>query len=343
MRVVGGKKFSEFVSLVPDDDNDLWYLSNIIRVGDLVGSTVFRREERKEDMIRAKETQRKPVHIVISVEKVEFMSFTDKLKILGKVMEGTEDLINEHQSIYLAVGEIVELRSKQWDSTSRGLLTESLDRIDKKTVFVVLDDEFCLVSQNKSYGINVLARIYSGKSGKMFNSSFNEKSYFEDIVKALPATGTETVIILGPGMVRNRLKEFLSSKSASFKIETFPSDRIDEGAIYTFLETEESGKILAQSRLASEQKLLQVFLREIAKKGLAAYGVEAVRNLLERSAVETLLITEDEFRSETGVSLLNLAERFGAKAFIFSSRDEPGIVLGKFGGFCAILRYRVDF
>ena len=343
MRLVEGKKFSDFVVVVPDDDNDLWYLSNIIVRGDSVGSVVFRREERKEDMIRAKETDRKPVHIIIVTEKLEFMSFTDKLKVLGVVTEGPEDLMNEHQSINIAPGDRIEIRDKRWDQASRHMLNESLERVDRGTVFVALDDESSSIFQLRTYGINVIAKLYSGKSGKMFESKFDEKGYFEEIAGALPRTGINTLVILGPGMTRNRLREYLSGRNLPFSIESFPSDRTDEGSVYAFLQSDEAERIVSQSRLAIEQKLLESFLKEVSRSGSAAYGFDTVKDLLSRSAVDKVLITEDEFRTDRGREILDLAEQTGAEPFIFSTRDDPGIVLGKFGRFAALLRYRVDY
>ena len=41
--------------------DDLWYLKNILGPGSFIRKTVMRRDEKREDMTRSKETSKKPV------------------------------------------------------------------------------------------------------------------------------------------------------------------------------------------------------------------------------------------------------------------------------------------
>lgn len=342
MRIVSGSRHSERIQIAVDDDNDLWYLSNILDQGDMVKATVFRREEKKDDMIRSKESQRKPVTISISVEKIEFRNFTDTLKILGTVKEGPEELLNVHQSVNVSPGDSIEIIGKKWDSGHISLLEEALERPVKEAVFIALDDESCLVATARNYGINVIARIDSGRSGKMYEAKYSEKDYFQEIQQAINNKDIQTVIILGPGLTRTRLAEHLRSTMKNVTVLSYPADRTDEGAIYSFMESEEASSVIRSSRLATEQKLLQQFLKNLSTNGLAAYGYEAVKSLAERSAVDTLLISEEKFHTREGSSIAEIAEKSGSRIFVFSAGSEPGITIHKFGGYCAILRFKVE-
>ena len=340
MRIVSGNRNTEKMLIAVDDDNDLWYLSNIIEPGDMVRATVFRREEKREDMIRSKESQRKPVTLSIAVDRVEFRNFTDTLKILGIVKEGPEELINVHQSVNVSPGDSIELIGKKWNSGQIELLSEATEQSVKGVLFIALDDESCLVATARNYGINVIARIDSGRSGKMYEVKYSEKDYFKEIQNTISGKEVHTLIILGPGLTRMRLADYLRSSMNSVSILSYAADRTDEAAIYSFLQSDEASKVIESSRLVTEQRLLQQFLKNLSTNGLAAYGYESVKAMAKMSAIDTLLITEDKFHTIEGSSIIKIAEESGSRFFVFSASSEPGIMIQKFGGYCAILRFR---
>jgi len=56
---------------------------------------------------------------------------------------------------------------------------------------------------------------------------------------------------------------------------------------------EKAKDVLQEVDIIREKNLMQRFLKEVAKDGLAAYGEEEVRRYIELGAVDTLLISED--------------------------------------------------
>lgn len=347
MRVMEEDKDRNSISLHVQNIDDLWYLHNIITSGDRVRTTVMRRQDKQDDMTRSKEQARKPVLLTIKVEDVEFQEFSNKIKILGSIVEGKEGLIGEHQSFMIGIEDTFELVKDDWSAEQSEMLKEGVEStFGNGFCFVALDDEDASVFVLRAYGIQNMGRINAGKSGKDYDTTYSEKEYLQEVIKTV-RTGISQempVIILGSGFTREKLTSFMKADPAfaSRQIFSFPTARSDEGAVYEFLSKEESQTIFSSSRIVSETRLLDTFLRNLKMNDLAAYGRNNVKSALKAGAVEDLILTEEKFRSREARELLELAKNFGSNVHVFSIHDDAGLSVKKFGGYCAILRFLVS-
>jgi protein pelota len=66
-----------------------------------------------------------------------------------------------------------------------------------------------------------------------------------------------------------------------------------------------------------------------------------IEKAIDTSAIETLLLSEDAFKTEEGRRILDKLKSSGANVHVFSSHSDPGNVVKSFGGYCGILRYRL--
>ena len=245
MRIIEPEKGDVFTALYIQDLDDLWYLQNIITPGDHVRMTTLRRVEKKDDMARSKETARKPVTLTIVVETVQFQEFSSNLKILGKIVWGDDSIIGEHHSFQIGLEDTVHIKKDSWSDQQRKMLTEATEGVYKvKYHIICLDDEEAVISVLRNYGIQVVAKIRSGKSGKDYSSTGSEDQYFQEIYETLiskSVTG-KFLLILGQGFTRESLAEYLKArqKALNVKIVTFPTNRSDEAAIYEFLASKDS-------------------------------------------------------------------------------------------------------
>ncbi|MCX6668063.1 MAG: mRNA surveillance protein pelota, partial [Euryarchaeota archaeon] len=80
------------IKLMPENLDDIWHLYNIIDEGDLVRGMTFRTNEQKDDKIRSKKAEKKRMKLGIRVKEVNFHEFSDRLRILGIIEEGPQDL-----------------------------------------------------------------------------------------------------------------------------------------------------------------------------------------------------------------------------------------------------------
>lgn len=347
MRIMNEDKESSTLTIYVQSIDDLWYLKNFISPDDKVKMTTLRRMERQDDLTRSKETQRKPMTLTIEVKDVEFQEFADKLKVLGKIVGGSEDLIGEHQSFMIGPEDTFDLIKERWTAEERKMLDEGLEQaFQVEYCFITLDDEEALISVLRSYGIQNFGKINAGKSGKDYETKYSEKDYFSEISKAIKGTISKEaiIIVLGPGFTRDKFVAYLRLDPAftGRQISSFPTNRADEAAVYEFLAKEESEGIFANARMLQEKRILETFLKNLRTNNLAAYGFLNVKEALDAGAVETLMLTEEKFRDKESMPILEAAKNSGSTVHIFSVHNESGKTVKSFGGYCAILRYQIS-
>ncbi len=344
MRILEGEKDVGFTSIHVESDDDLWYLHNIISLGDRVKMTVMRRLEKQQDMTRSKEVPRKPVTLTINVESIDFQEFSGTLRILGTVIVGSEDAIGQHQSFAVSPGDTFMLSKEQWSEQQKKLFQEALEnKFSDRYYFIIIDDETAFIESLKSYGIQSLGKIDSHKTGKNYASDYSEDKYLREVYESLSRIVPEgsSVIVLGSGFTRDKFVQLAKSLQTKLIFVTFPTARSDEGAIWEFLNSLESEDILKNFRLSGDTRLVEEFLKRLKTTEEATYGYEAVKKAIETGAVEVLIVSEEKFRTEPGRELLDLAENFGTSVHIISLTGEKGNIVKNFGGYCALLRYKI--
>lgn len=344
MRILENDKETEFTTLHVDSDDDLWYLRNLISIGDSVKMSVMRRIERQQDMTRSKEVPRKPVNLTIIVESVEFQEFSGTLRVLGTVIAGSEDALNQHQAFAISPGETFMILKEKWSQHQRDLLKEAVEnKFSDKFYFVSIDDEEAYLIGLKSYGLHRIGKIDSHKTGKAYSSDYSEEKYLREVLDSLRRMLPENsnIIVLGSGFTREKFVNIAKSSQTKFNILTFPTARSDEGAVWEFLNTPESDTILEDFRLSGDAKLVDEFLSRLKTTQDATYGIESVRSAMENGAVDVLIMSEERFRSEEGRNLLGIAEDYATKVHIVSLSGEKGDIIKNFGGYCALLRYKL--
>ena len=340
------KRGDSEISIWIDDADDLWYLKNILTVGDLVTMRVMRRPEKREDALRSKEEKRVPVTVTVRVESIEFQEFSSRLKLLGIITEGPENIVGEHQSLIISSGDDLKIQKDSWSKIQLSLLREAENRsLKNRGIFVALDDENAEIMVMRSYGIQVLATIRSGRSGKLYESRNTEKDYFNEIADSLSKISgdIQLITIIGPGFTREKLLDFLKAdvRFTDKIIKSYPANRADEVAVYEYLHSEDGMKSFAEARLSRENELLSKFMAELSRDGMYAYGFDDVMNALRMGAVDTVIIAESKLPAEETDQISREAKNISARVYIFSSSSEPGKIVEEFGGYCAILRYKI--
>lgn len=335
------------LNVVLEGLDDLWYLENILHPEDQISALVKRRVEKQADMTRSKETDRKPVKVLISIEKIEFQPFSDRIRILGSIVSGIEDAIGEHQSAIFKPGDLIEIKKESWLPNEKRMLEDSVRQSGKVSeVFVCLDDEEANIFVMLTYGIQFSGRIESGRSGKYFDSDYNERDYFENIAKALShyIVKEMRITIIGPGFTKDGLSRYLKEKKefSGIQITTASASRTDEGAVYEYIDSPEGKKAMSLSRLTEEQSVLDDFLKLLKTGNMAVYGDLEIRNAASLGAIEKLILSDDEVRNESNIELINMITGKGGKISVVSSHGNPGKTIKGFGGKVAILRYPVS-
>jgi len=187
----------------------------------------------------------------------------------------------------------------------------------------------------------------------------------------------EGILIGGPSPTKEEFYkgEHLHHELQRKVIGLFDVGYTDESGLYELVEKAKDK--LHELDLIREKDLMNRFLKEVVKDGLASYGEEEVRRYLRIGAVDVLLLSEGlrlervKFRCRCGrevevtvrdgrgvvcecgsnmeeverkdiiIELSELAERSGARVEIISTESEEGaMLLNAFGGIAAILRFK---
>jgi protein pelota len=342
MRVIRFDHKSGEARLQVESLDDLWHLSRLIEDGDTVRASTYRREERRiEDDARG---EKKRVTLTLTIDKVEFKAFSERLRVSGRIVEGGEAQGRFH-TINLEPGDVFSLTKIEWKRSHFKRLEDARTKMMHGVLFVCLDEDDAIVARAHEYGVETIAELHSERSGKFSEQSASKDykpRYYEEIWKVLGpqrASG-DKVVVIGPGFEKEGLSSFLGEKGVQVHVDYVSQSGI--GGVNELLKKGAGNMLLRDLRIARETELVEQVLERIARDDPVAYGRDEVSQALELGAVETLLIHEDHLYDKSTEPVLELAERTRAKLHIISGYHDAGKRFARMGGIAAILRFKAD-
>jgi protein pelota len=333
------------ISLVAETLDDLWHLKYIIEKGDLVFAVTKRAAEAASDKIRPEKVEKKTVRLGIRVDDMEFHKFSNRLRVGGIIEQGMD--VGHHHTVNVEGNSELSI-IKTWKK-------DQLERIDDaeisskrpKVVIVAIEEGDADIGLVRHYGIELYSHI-SQSSGKKSEGSLREY-FFQEIIDKLvhAAPESEAIVVCGPGFTKDDFMKYFSPKEPEFASRVVVEDTASIG-MSGFQEVLKRGavdRIMEESRIARESRLMDDLLKEISMDGKAAYGLDDVKTALEYGSIETLLVADEMIRMEREKgnidSFLQAVERSQGKIVVFSSIFEPGQKLLALGGVAALLRFKI--
>ncbi len=343
MRVLGRDMKVGAIKLLLQNLDDLWHLYNLVEPGDLVRATTYRREESRTDKIRPERREKVRLEMGLRVERVEFHEFADRLRILGVIEEGTMDL-GSHHTLNVGDGDSLWV-VKEWRDSHLKRIEEAVEASEQPVVTILsLDDEAALLAQMHQYGIREVAEIKAEGGGKLYGREPSKADYFTQVLQKLrqldPSPG---FVVLGPGFTREDFLQFAKEREPELfrEVQSYGTAHPGMTGIQEAMKSGLAAKVLQDSRVAKETKLVEDLLQEIGKEGLYAYGPEEVKTAVEAGAVETLLVTDEASRTLDVEDLMRKVEERRGKVTVVSTHHDAGRKLKSFGGLGALLRFRI--
>jgi len=346
MRIVGRDAPTNSIRVMPETDEDLWHLYNVIEEGDLVTASTTRREEKAADKIRAERAEKRRMTLGVRVEKIEFSEDDLRLRLLGTIESGPQD-VGMYHTLIVEPGTSLSISKENWRRTQ----TDRLDRAVRDTnkpriVFVSLDQDEATVAVLRQYGLKETASIRSGRSGKMYDEKKkSDGGYHKDIISAIRTTLEEgmPLVISGPGFEKETLVE--SGKKTDPEIFTgchvYHTGQCGMAGINELMRKGMGAEVLRESVIGAEMEAVERLMEEIGKDGLATYGPNEVAAAASAGAVETLLISDEKVREHNLDGVVRDVEAQNGKVLVVSSQHDSGNMLSALGGIAAILRYAV--
>ena len=224
---------------------------------------------------------------------------------------------------------------KEWKEHHLKRLKEAM-KIHPKVAILAMDDEIATIAKVHEYGVEEVATIYSNHAGKMYQSSYDKKEYYGQILAKIKSLNMPLVIV-GPGFEKDSFIEFAKDELKNYVIDSVSQAGMP--GVYEALKRGVVEKIIKENRMTKEMKIIEEIMERIAKNEKIAYGKEEVEKAIEMGAVEKLIILNNLIMEEE--ELIKKTEEIGGEIEIINEWHEGGQRLASLGGIAAFLRYEI--
>lgn len=329
------------IKLVPETLEDLWHLKFIIEKGDIVFS-VTKRATQSDDKLRS-DKELVVVRIGIEVERVEFHKFANRLRIVGKIIAGIE--ASGFHTLNVTVGKELSI-VKKWKKEQMARLRKAVEQSKRpEVVILTIEEGEAIAGVLREWGVE---EIFEERKSYSKDYDGTREEFFAHVLEKLKNLSFRFLVIAGPGFAKKDFHNFIASKSPELaeKAMVVDTSSIGTRGFVEVVRRRAIDKLVGEIRLAEEAELVEKLLEGISKGEKVAYGIENVRTAKEYGAIETLLVSDDYLLRERENwdidGFMEEVREMGGKVVILSSEFEPGEIVSKLGGICAILRFEIE-
>lgn len=352
MKILSSDFKKGFAKVKVENLDDLWYLSQIINKGDRVKGKTVRKIKIGDKEERQTSTVKKLVFMEIEVEKMEYTG--DILRVSGKMREGPEDVPRgSYHTFTVEQHSMIGIEKDSWLNYQIKYLKESTQAKGPTILVCVLDREEAIFALLRGYNWETLTTL----KGKVPKKGFDESEkggFYEEIIANIKEYvhrySAVNVILASPAFWKEDLMKEMKDKDLKQKVVLATCSSVGSNAINEVLKRPEVKEVLRQDRVANELKIVEELLTQIAKNGLAVYGLKETSSAANMGAIEKLLITDtlihklrNEDRYGELEAIMKVADSTKAEVHIISSEHEGGKELDGIGGIGGILRYKMSY
>jgi len=315
--------------VVPEDLDDLWTLSQVIRPGDLVRKRTTRKV--KKEFGDRTEAERKAMTLKIRVNSVKFHEYRSSLRVSGKIVGGPEEVSGSHSFF-------IDPHSELWVYKDFGSLELSMLSEAKspkpEVAFVLVDRQDALIAHGSSR-----TRIHNDAASKRGGGDHSQ--LFGDIKARLRELEPEYVVVAGPGFVKDKLAGELKYQTV---VEGASS--VSESGLQEVLSRGALDKVGVRLREAEEHKAVERVMAAVGKK-MAFYGLEDAERAVEQGNVELMLVASSllsrSVREGNYGEIRDLMEKVkyrGGKVMLVGRNEDALARLQGLGGVAGIRRWK---
>ncbi|KAJ3217800.1 hypothetical protein HDU67_007217 [Dinochytrium kinnereticum] len=351
------KDGSGTIRLVPEEQEDMWHSYLLIVPGDALKSTTIRRVV-SESATGSTDKSTVRINLTIQVETVEYDKQACMLRVNGRNIEENKFVkMGGYHTIDLELNRPYSLSKMEWDIISLERITTACDVATRADVAAVVFEEglanFCLLTQNMTI---VRQRLEMNVPRKRKGSSNHEKAtqrffdqIYQGILKHFALDIVKVIILASPGFIKDQLLEYI--KTTAIRTDNKPIIQFlpkfllvhcssgQKHALGEALSDPGVQSRLSDTKFAREVKMMEAFYITLANDPTKAfYGMRHVEIAANKGAVETLMITDELFRSadvptrKRYIALVEVVRSFGGAVYIFSSLHTSGEQLTQLTG-----------
>jgi protein pelota len=301
---------------------------------------------------RAKSAERKPMWIVLNIEKTEFQPFTDNLRAHGIIKDANFD-IGSHHTLIISPGDEVELEFPGgFIKSDLSLLKETISSGSRaKSALIVVENDEIILFEVTSHGIRDVSQFSMRGGGKRINDSSGvRRDFFEKVAKEtiLVFSDDMPMEICGPGLAREQFESILKSNGSKNQILNAATSIGGRSAANEVLADGLADAVLGEHALVSQIKAIEEGLKRISTNGAVAFGMNFISEAADSGAIETLAIDANLIRSpnievrENWESILQTTELSKGIIIQVSQEHDSAQQLLGLGGAIALLRWKMD-
>jgi protein pelota len=345
-----------FLKVVPDSQDDLWHLYNVIFKGDEVYAYTSRAIKTDTESSRPKSGERFSAFMGVTVESVSWDKFLGKLRVHGLICHAPDIVpTGAHHTLSIALNQPVTIVKKEWPKHLLDRLTRATET-EKPLLILSIDDEGFAIAETKQYGVEIKVEERTKLPGKHEADKrvSATKEFYQRTLKSLTQFWSQNhsaIVIVGVGFVKNDFANYISDEAQELKKSVADIKSVNNGGVAGIYEALRSGVLLKASnqlRVVEESQVIEEVMKRLGKgDGTVAYGFDAVENASKMGAVEKLIVADGTLRDAEDEQRLKLealmheVEKRNAAVTVVSDEHEAGSKLLALGGIAALLRYPI--
>ena len=350
--------------MVAEEGEDLWHAFNLLREGDLVTATTYRKVSR-DSGVNA-DSERIKLKLTVQVEGIEYHGEGHQIRLKGRNLTENEHVkLGAYHTLELELQRAFTLSKDCWDGLDIDRLKQAADPTSSADLAVLLITEglanLCLVGRTCTLTkakIEVSMPRKRGAAAAGYDKaieSFYSRA-FAAIVRHVDWEIVKCLVIAGPGFAKEGFKEYLDLEMQrkdvrvlilnKSKIVLAPASSAYKHALKEVLANPAIASRIKDTKAAQEVAALGDFMTMLGSNPARAfYGPGHVRAAHELGAISTLLISDSLFRTANPglrmkyAALVEEVEVGGGRALVFSGAHSSGEQLNQLTGVAAILRF----
>jgi protein pelota len=350
--------------MVAEEGEDLWHAFNLIREGDLVTATTFRKVSRDNGV--GSESERIKLKLTIKVEGIEYDGEGHQIRLKGRnITENEHVKLGAYHSLELELQRAFTLAKDKWDALDVERIKQCTDPAASADLAVLLITEglanLCLVGRTctitrAKIEVNMPRKRGAAAAGydKAIENFYSRA--FAAVVRHVDWEIVKCLVIAGPGFAKDGFKDYLDLEAQrkdvrvlilnKSKIVLASASSAYRHALKEVLASPAIASQIKDTKAAQEVNALGDFMTMLGTDPARAfYGPGHVRAAHELGAIDTLLISDSLFRTADPImrtkyaALVEEVESGGGKALVFSGAHSSGEQLNQLTGVAAILRF----
>jgi len=343
----------------------MWHAYNLVSANDILRSTTIRRVQ-SESATGSTSSSKVRTTLTIQVESTEFDTQACVLRVKGRnVQENAYVKMGQYHTIDLELNRKFVLTKESWDVVCIERIVNACDPTKSADVGAIVMQEgiahVCLVTPSMTLvRAKIEVTIPRKRRGNCTQHDKGLLKFYDQIIAAVARhfdfDVIKCVLVASPGFVKDQFAEYMFAQAIKLEQKVITENKSkfllvhsSSGFKHSLQEVLTDPAIssrLSDTKATSEVRALETFYTMLQNEpDRAFYGLDHVERANEMLAIETLMVTDNLFRStnlaerKRFVNLVESVRDNNGDAKIFSSLHVSGEQLSLLSGVAAVLRF----